>query len=233
VTRAFGIGATHSYDLFLYSENWYSTIALILPGGERVRYQRTSPGTMWAGAVLEHTESPGPFYKSVLSYLGPDPGTWTLTLRDGTAYAFTYNGNLKSITDRFGNAITLTREYVMYPSGYWVPWGKIQRITGPSGWRYIDLTYDSQERIVQAQDHQGRGVRYSYDGSGRLATVTDAGGGVTEYTYDGSHRMLTIEDARGIVFLTNAYDGNGRVTTQTQADSTTYASRTRWTAGAR
>ena len=128
-------------------EHRYSTIALILPGGERVRYQRTSPGTRWAGAVLEHTESPGPFYKSVLSYLGPDPGTWTLMLRDGTAYAFTYNGNLKSITDRFGNAITLTREYVTYPSGYWVPWGKIQRITGPSGWRHIDLTYDSQERI--------------------------------------------------------------------------------------
>jgi YD repeat-containing protein len=61
-------------------------------------------------------------------------------------------------------------------------------------------------------------VSYTYDGSGRLATVTDPAGGVTEYTYDGSHRM----DARGIVFLTNAYDGNGRVTTQTQADSTTY-----------
>jgi len=34
--------------------------------------------------------------------------------------------------------------------------------------------------------------------------------------------MLTIKDARGIVYLTNEYDANGRVMKQTQADSTTY-----------
>jgi YD repeat-containing protein len=34
--------------------------------------------------------------------------------------------------------------------------------------------------------------------------------------------MLTLKDARGIVFLTNAYDANGRVSQQTQADGTTY-----------
>ncbi len=34
--------------------------------------------------------------------------------------------------------------------------------------------------------------------------------------------MLTIRDARGIVYLTNAYDTNGRITQQTQADSTIY-----------
>jgi len=34
--------------------------------------------------------------------------------------------------------------------------------------------------------------------------------------------MLTLKDARGIVFLTNQYDANGRVTLQTQADNTTY-----------
>jgi hypothetical protein len=45
---------------------------------------------------------------------------------------------------------------------------------------------------------------------------------VTEYTYDGSYRLLTIKDARGIVFLTNEYDANSRVTKQMQADATTY-----------
>jgi YD repeat-containing protein len=34
--------------------------------------------------------------------------------------------------------------------------------------------------------------------------------------------MLTIKDARGIVYLTNEYDANGRVTLQTAADGTTY-----------
>jgi YD repeat-containing protein len=34
--------------------------------------------------------------------------------------------------------------------------------------------------------------------------------------------MLTVKDACGITYLTNQYDTNGRVTLQTQADSTTY-----------
>src|SRR5258708_25491905 len=34
--------------------------------------------------------------------------------------------------------------------------------------------------------------------------------------------MLTIKDARGIVYLTNQYDSNGRVIRQTQADNSTY-----------
>jgi YD repeat-containing protein len=66
-------------------------------------------------------------------------------------------------------------------------------------------------RITQATENIGRTVGYEYDGSGRLWKVTHPASGATEYTYDGSHRMLTIEDARGITYLTNAYDGNGRV----------------------
>jgi YD repeat-containing protein len=128
-----------------------------------------------------------------------------------------------TLTAPLGNATSPSAFTVVAVTGLpAAPWGKILRITAPSGWRWIDLTYDSQSRIIAATDQGGRVVRYTYDGSGRLATVTDAGGGVTEYTYDGSHRLLTIKDARGIVFLTNAYDGNGRVTQQTQADSTTY-----------
>jgi hypothetical protein len=45
---------------------------------------------------------------------------------------------------------------------------------------------------------------------------------VTEYSYDASHRMLTLKDARGITYLTNHYDANGRVDLQTQADDTTF-----------
>jgi YD repeat-containing protein len=67
-------------------------------------------------------------------------------------------------------------------------------------------------------------VTYAYDGTGRLSTVTDPNGGVTEYTYDGSQRMLTIKDPQLIIFLTNEYDpSTGRVTKQTQADTTFYS----------
>ena len=90
----------------------------------------------------------------------------------------------------------------------------------------MEFSYDPDPsynyRIVQVRDNIGRTVGYTYDASGRLWKVTDVNGGVTEYTYDGASRMLTVKDPRGIVYLTNEYDANGRVFRQTQADNTTY-----------
>jgi YD repeat-containing protein len=95
------------------------------------------------------------------------------------------------------------------------------QIASPHG-RWIKLTYDSLNRITRAEDNIGRVVQYTYDTIGRLWKVTDVAGGVTEYSYDPQHRMLTIKDPRNIVYLTNEYDANGRVSKQTQADKTTY-----------
>jgi YD repeat-containing protein len=55
-------------------------------------------------------------------------------------------------------------------------------VDSPHG-RWIAFTYDTSDRITQAQD-LGSTVQYTYDGSGRLASVTDVAGGVTTYTYD-------------------------------------------------
>ena len=65
-------------------------------------------------------------------------------------------------------------------------------------------------------------MSYTYDGAGRLSTVTDANGGVTTYAYDANSNMVTVTDPKGILYLTNQYDSNGRVTQQTMADGTTY-----------
>lgn len=88
--------------------------------------------------------------------------------------------------------------------------------------RWISFTYDGSDRVTQATDNLNRTVGYQYDASGRLWKVTDVNGGVTEYTYDTSHRMLTVKDPRGITYLTNAYDANGRVEEQTLADTGVY-----------
>jgi RHS repeat-associated protein len=206
-SRAFGIGSTHPYEMFLYSVNNYLETDLILPDGGRIHYVRISPGTGWWDAVYEHTGTPGPFYKSRISWNGAG---WDLKLRDGTVYVFPDFAPLRYIRDRYGNQITITR------SG-----NNITQITSPNG-RTIQFTYDTSNRITQARDNVGRTVNYEYDAGGRLWRVTDPAGGVTEYTYDTSNRMLTIKDARGIVFLTNQYDTNGRVIRQTQADNSTY-----------
>src|SRR5262249_45094638 len=100
------------------------------------------------------------------------------------------------------------------------------RITSPNG-RVVEFTVDTtntNDVVLQARDpYSGRSVTYTYDSSFRLSTATAAAGGVTTFTYDGtSQRIKTIMDPRGIVYLTNDYDANGRVTKQTQADGTFY-----------
>jgi YD repeat-containing protein len=207
-SRSFGIGSTQLYDLRLWrpSLDNYDDVALILPDGARIEYDRIDGGTGFVDLVLEHTSSPTAFYKSRITWNG---NGFDLAMKDGTVLVFGDNAPLQSIRDRFGNTITLVRTTGQT--------GKIDRIISPNG-RWISLSYDASQRITQATDNIGRTVTYTYD-SGRLWKVTDAAGGITEYTYDSSHRMLTIKDARGITYLTNTYDSNGRVATQTQADT--------------
>src|SRR5439155_9333672 len=132
-----------------------------------------------------------------------------LKLRNGTIYTFGEYAPVQSIRDRYGNQITLTRS----GGGN----GPITQVSSTSG-RWVRFAYDSYNRVTQATDNVGRTVSYAYDASGRLSTVTDARGGTTTYTYDTANRMTSIEDPRGIVYLRTAYDSNGRVATQTQAD---------------
>jgi RHS repeat-associated protein len=211
VSRPFGIGTNHSYGIYLNREGTqYQEADLILPDGGRIHYTRISPGTTYVDAVYEHTATPTVFYKSTLFWNGYG---WDLKLKDGTVYVFGDMAPLQAIRDRYGNQITLTWTYGTF--------GNITRITSTNG-RWVEFTYDAGDRITQAKDNMGRTVNYAYDASGRLFHVTDPNGGVTEYTYDASHRILTLKDTRGIVYLTNAYDANGRVSLQTQADDSTY-----------
>jgi RHS repeat-associated protein len=214
-SRPFGVGATHPYAMFLWSANQYQEADLVLPDGARIHYGRISAGNDFINAVFEHTATPGPFYKSRLAWNG---NGWTLRRKDGTEYQFGDVAPLQSIRDRYGNTTTITWSSVN-ASGAGT--GRIARINSPNG-RWIEFDYDASDRITLARDNIGRSVSYTYDAAGRLWTVTDAAGGVTEYTYDASDRMVTVKDPRGIVFLTNEYDANGRVVRQTQADSTTF-----------
>ncbi|HEX6291760.1 MAG TPA: RHS repeat-associated core domain-containing protein [Herpetosiphonaceae bacterium] len=211
VVRPFGIGTTHPYQSYMWSAQQYRELDLILPDGGRVHYLRISPGTGWTDAVFEHVGSTSKYHKSIVRWNGNSG--WDLILKDGTVYTFPQYSPLQSIRDRHGNRITISR------SGGST--GNITQVTSSNG-RWITFTYDTSNRITQAKDNVGRTVNYTYDASGRLWKVTDPAGGVTEYTYDASHRMLTIKDARGITFLTNEYDTNGRVRKQTQADASTY-----------
>jgi RHS repeat-associated protein len=215
-SRAFGIGASHSYDLFLVGDvSPYTYIELILPDGGRIHYDRISTGTSYTDAVYEHTATPTRYYKSKISWNGVG---WDLKLKDGTLLKFDDGflatrpgqGGVLSITTRNGAQTTVNRDSN----------GNVTNIISPTG-RWINFTNVSN-RITQATDNLGRTVGYEYDVTGRLIKVTDPNNGITEYTYDTSSRMLTVKDARGIVFLTNQYNAQGKVTKQTMVDSGEY-----------
>ncbi len=151
-SRSFGIGTTHAYDFWLWrpSLSNYDGVALILPDGYRINYDRIDGGTGFVDMVLEHTSTPTAFYKSRITWNG---NGFDLKLKNGTVLVFGDNAPLQSIRDRFGNTITLVR-----PTGQG---GPIARIVSPNG-RWIALTYDTAQRITQATDNIGRTVTYTY-----------------------------------------------------------------------
>ncbi|HET9194704.1 MAG TPA: RHS repeat-associated core domain-containing protein [Vicinamibacterales bacterium] len=217
IARSFGRGASHQYDMFLSGNTSpYNYVDLILPDGGRVHYDRISPGTGFSDAVYEHTGSPSEYFKSKIYWNGTG---WNLDLKDGTRITFlegfgasrSSQAAIARIQDRYGSTVVLTRDSN----------ADLTRVSSANG-KWIELTYDASHRVTQAKDQTNRIVQYTYDTSGRLWKVTDPLNGVTEYTYDTSHRMLTIKDARSNVYLTNEYSTAGRVTKQTQTDSTTY-----------
>lgn len=221
-SHSFGIGTTLPYDMYIAGDS-HSFGELILPDGGRVRYDYDSSRT--DGAWGEHLATPSAFYKSKLFQRTTSVG-WDIKLQDGTIYRFyvksarfPYGSEaravLEAIEDRYGNKLTITRDT---SEGSDL---RITKISTPNG-RYVEFTYDAGGRIAQAQDNSGRVVSYTYDANGRLWKAMNVNGGVTEYTYDISHRMLTVKDPRGIIYLTNEYDQNGRVSKQTQADQSVY-----------
>ena len=215
LSRPFGIGATHSYELFIVGEKIGQQVGqwveVVLPDGGRLHYDRLAPPN---DQLFEHVGTPSVFYKSQLVL---DGLVWRLTLKDGTVYEFRIDWApeivvLQSITDRFGNKLSILRDADR----------RITKIFSPNG-RWIEFSYSGTDaKIRQLRDSLGRTVGYEYDASGRLWRVTDVKGGVTEFTYNASHHITAIKDPRNITYLTNDYDQNGRVSKQTQADGSVY-----------
>ncbi|WP_351230143.1 RHS repeat-associated core domain-containing protein [Streptomyces sp. NPDC002133] len=209
--RAFGIGRDLIYNSFLHSKEQYKEVDLYLPGGSKVHYTRTSPGTGWSDAVFEPVGTPAAFEGSKIVNGNSE---WELRFRDGTVWIFPQYAPLAEIRDRHGNTTKINRLGGKK--------GDITQVTTPGG-RWVAFSYDAQHRITAAKDNTGRTTGYTYDAAGRLETVTDPAGKVNRYTYDGtSNRIATATDARGITYMTNTFDGNGRVKEQTLTEGQKY-----------
>lgn len=122
-------------------------------------------------------------------------------------HLFNAYGMLTCLEDVYGSRTTLS-----YDMDY-----RLSAITSPSGKNYI-VTLDENNRIMQIGLPDGNHIGYAYDEAGNLVTVTDAAGDQRTYTYDAKHRMTAWQDENGNRVVANVYDGEGRVTEQTDAE---------------
>jgi hypothetical protein len=110
----------------------------ILPDGGRVPFVRTSGGTGYASAVMEHATAPGPFFKATLQWNNAR-AAWDLTRRDGVRYEFGTAGatgvRLIGIVDRSGNRLRIERggahiSRIVSPHGRTLDFSATERRTG-------------------------------------------------------------------------------------------------------
>jgi RHS repeat-associated protein len=214
---ATGPGWALSIDVVLLQES-PSLRRLILPGNARFAFIVQPDGTF--------TNTTFPDFADAVLSIQPDGGH-TLRFKDGTTWRFATGyvprvglpipivglSLLVAQSDRNGNVLAISRDRFGAPSRITEPGGRVLTLT-------VDLVDTGIARLLTVSDPLGRVVRYGYTPTApfRLEAVTDPVGGLTRYAYNASGGIVSITDPRGITFLTNEYDTQGRVVRQTQAD---------------
>jgi len=208
-SRAFGVGASHPFELYLLRDDLCSEMRLILPDGAFIQYLRTA-GINCLDATLVHKTSPTVFHNSSLSW-HKDEQQWILHRQDGIRYRFNDYLVLTEVEDAQRHRLTVGRDSLQ----------RVANVTSPCGC-WLKFVRDNQGRIVRIEDFLGRRAMYEYDARGRLTRVEyPSPGRISVYTYDAEDRMVSVGDQRG-PFFWNTYDKQGRVATQRHPDGTTY-----------
>lgn len=154
-------------------------------------------------AVIFYGEglTPGAWVQSTLVKEGSN---YLYTLPDQSSLEFNSSGQLTKVSDRHGNALTLTYKE-----------GKLETVKDAGG---RTLTFIHKEgKVESVKDPMGYVAKYTYE-SNDLASVTLSGKEAArwKFKYDGSHRLTELTDGRGNT-TKNEYDGSHRVTLQTDA----------------
>jgi RHS repeat-associated protein len=190
---AFGYGWSSSFSDHLSVDKTAKVATLYQANASTVAFAEGSGGTFTSPATTQDSLS------------GTPEAGYTLTRADQIQYKFAgSSGRLESITDRNGNATTLS-----YGES-----GRLETIADPAG-RKITLAYNQAGLIASAKDPMGHVAKYTYE-SGNLATVTLPGETAPnwQFKYDGSHEMTSQTDGRGGK-TTREYNAAHQVTSET------------------
>lgn len=226
VKREFGLGTAAGFMYRLAQRNNYSQMQLVLPNGTPLIFNQASGSGAYGTWRYSGKHA---FSGAIIASESAGGWKYRLSLRDGSQMTFEqYSPNrIKSVQDRFGN---LTE--------YQYDAGQVSRILSPNG-RYIDLNYDTQNRISSAVDPLGSTWSYEYNAQGMLFKVIYPDSTSRRYEYrtygkapTQQHLLSAIFDQRGNRLLFNEYKEtdligvgvitSGEVIRQTLADGAVY-----------
>ncbi len=196
---AFGYGWTSSFSDHLVVNKTSRLTTLYQANGSTVPFTEGTGGAFTAAAWTQDSLS------------GTEATGYTLTLASQVKYKFAgSSGRLESVTDRNGNATTLTYNEA----------GQLTTITDPTS-RTIKLAYNAEGLVESAEDPMKHVVKYTYEG-GNLKSVTQpAEAGLRwQFKYDGSHQITEMTDGRGGKTI-NEYNGSHQVINQKDPPNTT------------
>jgi YD repeat-containing protein len=174
-------------------------VEVVTPRGKVLVFEQPQPGTY---SLLLPTEVAYRLAGGIADYRLADPTS-------DLAYVFDLSGRLTGIEDGKGGVLTLTYGGV----------GGLDLLQVSDGLgRALDFTYLGSGLLDTVGDGT-RTVSFGYGAS--LETVVDAAGETTTYAYDAgapqAARLVSRTDATGRTQSVQAYDGAGRVATQTNA----------------
>ncbi len=167
-------------------------VILVEPGGTSLWFASNGSG---------YTTPAGDF--STLTFSN---NVYTRTMPDGTKLYFNSSGQETSSVDRDGNTTSFA-----YSSGL------LTSITDMNN-QVTTLTYTSG-KLTSIEDPALRTATLAYTGS-QLTSITDPAVDLWQYTYDGSNNLTKLDDPNNHA-TSFVYNSAGRVSSVTQADSTT------------
>ena len=222
---AFGIGASHPYDVCpLGKRSSYTYMDLNLEDGRRLHFPRVSSGTGYADVVYRHDETSSEFYGAQIAW---DGNGWTLDFADHRKFIFPESSHIKNFAqaaaiemhDEKGNRILLKRDKVR----------NLAELVSPAG-HSITFKYDGADRIIEARDDAGNIRKYSYGANEHLEMVSDGTNVLYRFGYErfpqspwhDPYFMTSVSNGSGTELLRNWYGDRSHVTKQKLADGRIY-----------
>ena len=199
---ALGLGWTHNYNIRIYDNKDDSKLKIVYGDGSEGSFKKVKDYY-----VEEHGE-PGILEKLDNGYI--------IRQDDGRYEKFDWSGRLSELGDLDGAHTGIHYQLLNDRTTR-----RIREVISNNGnkltFAYVD-DEDNKELIKSVTDQSGRSVCYAYDDNKRLVEIKELDGAVRKFTYTEDGKIKDVINPKGIVAITNEYDGQSRTIKQSFPD---------------